>query len=326
MEQRWISAFDAHSRMEKHGEYEPALVILPRAADGVVVVRARFLLWGRERQEDCEIPPAFWAEIISQNWRAGDFSSVVRSNECRAYGVTFLEADIEAMLPRKSGLGVEQAEDGFYAPAGDCLMKIREQIGCERKEAEAQIVRLCQAGLIASRCATIRWRCEDGSLRSHHEAEDVAVPDWFWLYCTVNSGTVLDWVSGTFAGSGTIGGATYFVKATGVKLDVQGVLALEAMLMADAADGDTAHANPTSAAPGSIGGRPRTEKWSVWTAELAAFIHEEGIPAGAGVEGQDAVIAAIDVRLNERGLEGPSRSTVQPVVRAVLRRLRSAEN
>jgi hypothetical protein len=34
----------------------------------------------------------------------------------------------------------------------------------------------------------------------------------------------------------------------------------------------------------------------------------------------------VDERLIARGLEGPSRSTVQPVARAALLRLRSAEN
>lgn len=320
MEDGWISAFDALSRLQKHGELQPSFVICPRAADGVVGSRARILIWGRERREDCEIPSEFWAKLIGQNWLAGDFSAIVRHDDCRAYGVKFFEADIEAMLPRRKGLGVEQAENGIYAPAGECLAKIREQIGCDRKDAEAQIIRLCRAGLIASRCAMIQWRCEDGFLRSHHKAEDVAVPDWFWQHCTDNADTVLDWVSGTFAGSGQLGGAKYFVKATDVKLDAEGVLALEAMLKAEAAGGGTAAANFSV-----IGGRPRTEKWSVWTAELAAFIHEQGIPEGTGVEGQDAVIAAIDARLNERSLEGPARSTVQPFVRAVLRRLRSAE-
>ncbi|TPE50259.1 hypothetical protein [Amaricoccus solimangrovi] len=104
MKDGWISAFDAHSRLEEHGELQPAFVIRPRAADGVVVGRARLLIWGRERREDCEIPPEFWAKLIGQIWRAGDFSTMVRHDDCRAYGVTFLEADIEAMLPRRKGL------------------------------------------------------------------------------------------------------------------------------------------------------------------------------------------------------------------------------
>ncbi len=78
--------------------------------------------------------------------------------------------------------------------------------------------------------------------------------------------------------------------------------------------------------PESSGGRPLAETWPAWVAELAAYIHEEGVPAGAGTQGQEKIIKAIADRLAARDLEGPSRSTVQPAVQAVLRRLRSADN
>ncbi|WDR06675.1 hypothetical protein PSQ90_04210 [Devosia rhodophyticola] len=74
------------------------------------------------------------------------------------------------------------------------------------------------------------------------------------------------------------------------------------------------------------GGRPKSENWTNWIAELVNYIHEEGMPSGSGAEGQDAVIGAIEERLAARGLDTLSRSTVQPVVRAALLRLRSAGN
>jgi hypothetical protein len=70
------------------------------------------------------------------------------------------------------------------------------------------------------------------------------------------------------------------------------------------------------------GGRRMSEHWPQWVAELAAMIHEEGIPDGS--IGPDVVIQRIEERLADRGLEGPPRTTVQPTARAVLSRLRGA--
>lgn len=72
------------------------------------------------------------------------------------------------------------------------------------------------------------------------------------------------------------------------------------------------------------GGRPLSLAWPNWVAELASFIHEDGFPAGSGSQGQEAVINAIADRLASKGLPSPTRSTVQPVVQAVLDRLRGA--
>lgn len=75
--------------------------------------------------------------------------------------------------------------------------------------------------------------------------------------------------------------------------------------------------------PQRSGGRSMSRNWPEWVAELAAFIHEEGIPDGDGTRGADALISAVDARLESRGVSGPSRSTVQETVNAVLRRLRN---
>lgn len=70
-------------------------------------------------------------------------------------------------------------------------------------------------------------------------------------------------------------------------------------------------------------GRPPSPAWPDWIAELVAYIHEHGFPAGEGSQGQEALITAIADRLAERGLESPSRATVQAAARSVLERLRS---
>lgn len=73
-------------------------------------------------------------------------------------------------------------------------------------------------------------------------------------------------------------------------------------------------------------GRRPANWWPDFAEELAVYIHSEGIPAGHGQEGQSAMIDEIFRRLSARGKDEPSRTTVQPVLRAVLNRLRSAGN
>ncbi len=75
--------------------------------------------------------------------------------------------------------------------------------------------------------------------------------------------------------------------------------------------------------PRNTGGRSMSQHWPEWVAELVAQVHEVGIPEGAGTKGSDALIDAIATRLAGRGLDAPSRSTVQDTVNAVLRRIRS---
>lgn len=72
------------------------------------------------------------------------------------------------------------------------------------------------------------------------------------------------------------------------------------------------------------GGRPRSNRWPNWVAELVLHLHENGFPAGEGANGQDALISAVESRLAQHGREAPSRTTVQETVRAVLVRYREA--
>lgn len=76
--------------------------------------------------------------------------------------------------------------------------------------------------------------------------------------------------------------------------------------------------------PKNAGGRSMSRLWPSWVAELAAHIHEKGIPEGVGTQGADGLIEDIATRLQLRGMDAPSRSTVQETVNAVLRRLRDA--
>lgn len=80
------------------------------------------------------------------------------------------------------------------------------------------------------------------------------------------------------------------------------------------------------AAPKRGGGRPPANWWPDFAEELAVYVHVCGMPEGEEHGGQSAVIDAICERLTLAGKAEPTRSTVQPVVNRVLKRIRSAEN
>jgi hypothetical protein len=332
MDDRWISAFEAFSRLAKYQRSGAERTICSRAADGLITARARIFIRDEDREEDCTVPSWFWwargEEGLEQNWQFGDFETWInRTIHCRAYGVMFREVDIDEMMPARGGsLKVEAEECGDYASPDRCLRELRASVGCNRHEAMSQIIRLCRAGMIASRCAEIRWRVEDRFGVNDYKETNAAIPDWFWVYCAMGPDSVLDWNSGNFAGRGEIDGTSCAVSIRGAEFSIAGIVALEAMLASQAPEDDAAAAQRVGTGAPSGSGRPRSEKWTAWIAELVAYVHEEGVPGGSGTDGQDPIIAAVDARLIERGLEGPSRSTVQPVVRAVLQRLRSAGN
>ena len=115
--------------------------------------------------------------------------------------------------------------------------------------------------------------------------------------------SVLNWNAGNLFGHGEIDGTLYTVRILGVQFDVAGIVELEGMLLSDNRDDgtDDSVADAVAAAAPPIGaGRPRSEKWSDWIAELVAYVHDEGIPDGVGTEGQEPVIAAVDSRLIEQ--------------------------
>jgi hypothetical protein len=88
-------------------------------------------------------------------------------------------------------------------------------------------------------------------------------------------------------------------------------------------EGASAPSTPTSI---KSGGRKPASWWPDFAEELAVHIYDEGLPAGVETGGQTDMIAAIFARMTERGKDEPSRTQVQPVINAVLRRLRPAGN
>lgn len=293
------------------------------------------LIIGSERFADADVPAAFWwargESALTQNWHAGDFETWINRNKhYRAYGVTFAEADIEAMLPERSlGRHAGEAPRGNFAPAARCVAQLAAQVKVSSDEAARQIMRHCRARLIDSRCTSIRWEVEDRYGIEEFEESGAAIPAWFWDHCTDHPDAVFDWKSGNFSGRGCIDGDTYLVRIRGAEFDVGGIVDLEAMLTPETPqlpDGDSPSPTLEIGPLPATAGRPRSERWTNWIAELVACIHEEGFPEGDDVEGQDELIARVDQRMIYRNAEGLGRTTVQPVVRAVLLRIREAGN
>ena len=338
MEEAWISAAEAYERVKKTEPFRAAQVICSRAHDGIIVARAQTYIVGDKRGHDVEVPAGFWwacgQAALTQKWASGDFETWIGSKiHCRAYGVTFRERDIAAMLPPVQGHGFRPgpASQGSFEPSARCLGDLQSRLQCTEREAADHLLRFCRAGLIEGRCASFWSESTELLGPKEQKLENVAIPAWFWEHCATEPEAILDWKSGTFAGRGRIAGLMHKVRVKGAEFDISGAIDLEIMLRErDAVDSQpfaaVASDKVQHAERPSRGGRSRSESWTDWIAELVSYIHEEGIPPGSGAEGQDALIGAIEERLSARGLGGLSRTTVQAAVRAVLLRLRSAGN
>jgi hypothetical protein len=303
--------------------------ICSRANDGLIRARARRLLWGNESTDNSEVPPKFWwgrGELaLTQNWGSGDFETWIDQRiHCRAYGVEFFREDIEAMVPAPSPrTPLNRSEPGNYAPAHDCLSELRKTLGCDDFEAQRLIIRACRTGLLSARCETIWWSVKDRYGRREDNESGVAIPDWFWEHCLNGPDTVLNWMSGRFAGKGMIDGDEYKVRISGVQFNVGELVEIESMEVSSRrAPGLAAPLEPSLQAVSL--GRPLSDRWRPWIAELVAEIHDHGVPEGVGSQGQEQIIKAVAEALAERGQETLSRSAVQPVVQAVLDRMRAA--
>jgi hypothetical protein len=86
------------------GHGTATLAICARANDGMIRARAdRYMEDGRVA-DNVEIPAKFWwargEAALTQNWRTGDFETwIAHRIHLKAYGVRFLQSDIEKMIP-----------------------------------------------------------------------------------------------------------------------------------------------------------------------------------------------------------------------------------
>lgn len=104
----WITAIDAvHLLKPVFGTYEAQMTICKRAHAGLIHARAERFLVDNKPHSNLDVPKGFWwaegHESLRQTWLTGDFDTYVERGEVRlqAFGVKFLRAEVEKMIPAK---------------------------------------------------------------------------------------------------------------------------------------------------------------------------------------------------------------------------------
>lgn len=103
----WVTASEAHRLVATETlSHEAHVAIATRASAGLLRARAELMLIGRtQRHSDVEVPAGFWWArgdlALNQNWEVGDFDTWFDKRvHYQVFGVRFLRADLERMLPR----------------------------------------------------------------------------------------------------------------------------------------------------------------------------------------------------------------------------------
>jgi hypothetical protein len=201
--------------------------------------------------------------------------------------------------------------------------------------ASATLLRRLQSGQLPSRAAALNeewdnaFDMEPDAPPSRDADRMIAVPGSFWT-AFASSKSVhreQDWLAGDFefkviAADGRSGwGHNGRGAAIGLEVDASHLPQFSWPLSHN--DKDT---RAVQSSAQRSGGRPAANWWPDFAEELAVYIHENGIPDGQGHDGQSTLIDAVFARMVEHGKPEPGRGTVQAVVNAVLRRIRSAGN
>jgi hypothetical protein len=203
-----------------------------------------------------------------------------------------------------------QPED--WLSAAETIQLVRQATGSEYSH--IMIAKRAHAGLVRTWAQLV--------VADSRPSHDVEIPPDFW-WAEGQAALTQNWAIGDFE---TWIDQKFLVQAFGVKFHRDGLQKMLPDSMKAVTPEPKPPASPNTSVRNGSGGRPRSEYWTDWVAELACLIHEEGLPTGVGSQGADALIARVADRLAQRGLEGPARSTVQPTAIAILRRLRDAEN
>lgn len=201
-------------------------------------------------------------------------------------------------------------EEVCWQVANDMLLR-RLELG--QLPARASLVSLDYDEAFASGMPELSEPDAEGTIR---------VPPKFWRYFAKSKAIdrESDWFAGDF--SFLLSGVPYRGFVPGCQGHVIG-LEIDSNFLPMTKYPDE---SPVPSSGGRTGGRSPANWWPDFAEELAVYIHENGLPQGEGHDGQSAVIDAVFSRMVEKGKPEPGRGTVQPVVNAVLRRIRSAGN
>jgi len=199
--------------------------------------------------------------------------------------------------------------------------------------AEETVLARLASGQVPTRASFVEYTSTEEFLVTK---TDEAVPETFWRSWVAARPIEreADWIVGDFRYDHGADWSDFpcWGKAFGVAFEVSALPWMDACQVApedlsriveleSALDEMTT--SQTSALPSRSGkGRPAANWWPAFAEELAVYLHDSGPPQGTGTEGQSEMLAVIFRRMNERGHGEPSRSTVQPVINAVLQRVR----
>jgi hypothetical protein len=107
--QKWISAAEAVQLLKSalKGTYSAQMRICAHAHAGLILARADHFKTDKKSEDHFDIPKEFWRaeghEALKQNWEAGDFETWIdRTLHLCAFGVSFLRADVEKLIPAGS--------------------------------------------------------------------------------------------------------------------------------------------------------------------------------------------------------------------------------
>ena len=171
-------------------------------------------------------------------------------------------------------------------------------------QAEVDIARRALAGLLRARaCLMIT--------NSQQRDRDLPVPAAFW-WAEGFSALTQQWELGDFE--------TYMPK-TRVRVQIFGV-EFHGGDLENMVPGEFPAQRAIPDQSSNSGGRPRSDAWPEWVAELVAMLYLNEIPGGVESLKADPLASLIADRLARRDIEAPPRSTVLPTVRKVLQRLR----
>lgn len=202
MAEQWISAAEAYSIVQNNH------AICERLHAGLIIARAkRFILGGRQ-DDDFVIPSGFWwAEghvALEQNWKSGDFSTVIRDQySAKAFGVSIELSGILEMLPAERRAAVTRnlsvAFNGRWTRAIDAANLVRERTGLSLIQAIGELTLQAGLGVVASRAilAELEGDAGDG-MRLEWQKQEWDIPDSFWLELWQTDGTKVDFEAGSF--------------------------------------------------------------------------------------------------------------------------------
>jgi len=314
MNNRRISAAKAYERLSEIMPSTAGEAICRRAHDGINVAKAVKLIMGNQRADDADVPASFWwsrgGSAMIQNWQSGDFETWIdRHLHCRAYGVSFLETDIDAMLPASA---TSPRLRGEYAPTSQCVDALCATTGLSRTRIEAEILSHCAAGMIAARCAKLQDEFETRHGKDAGQLENAAVPYFIWRDCLCGPDTIMNWAAGRFSGSGQVEDDWHNVRLSGVEFCVEHLRHLEQHLIRNSASPVVQDEQKSQQPSSSPKGRKPIYDWQAATNAIWGQIYRGQFTPQTQAEIETALMVFL-----RKGDKEPSESTVRPHARQI---------